>query len=56
MVKLNPFNPFIPIETKLRSFKLRTPRREVVYEDAASDSLRFDAVPMRDVSEAEGAK
>lgn len=27
MIKLKPFNPFIPIKTKLRSFRLETPRR-----------------------------
>jgi hypothetical protein len=31
MNKINPFNPFIPIETKLRAFKLQTPRREPVH-------------------------
>jgi len=31
MIKLNPFNPFVPIATKLRAFKLTTPRREATY-------------------------
>lgn len=29
MIKLNPFNPFMPIATKLRAFRRKTPRREI---------------------------
>ena len=56
MIKLNPFNPFIPIETKLRAFRLTTPRREVIYGDARVDSVRPDALPMRDVQKEESGK
>ena len=29
MIKLNPFNPLIPDATRMRLFKMETPRREV---------------------------
>lgn len=31
MIKTNPFNPLIPDATRMRLFKLETPRREIAY-------------------------